>query len=108
MTEWNERAFSENLGWGVWIRILRQGDGQITYEDFIEGILRCKGPARAMDQSLCHCIWSCQHAIVLRDVPLLSVPSHVYCMYLQSERGRETHGDAKTEIHTQITDTQRG
>jgi len=31
-------------------RLLQNSDGQITYEDFIEGILRCKGPARAMDQ----------------------------------------------------------
>jgi len=31
-------------------RMLQNGDGQVTYEDFIEGILRCKGPARAMDQ----------------------------------------------------------
>jgi len=31
-------------------RLLANGDGDVTYEDFIEGILRCKGPARAMDQ----------------------------------------------------------
>eukprot|EP00913_Durusdinium_trenchii_P018876 g17738.t1 len=31
-------------------RLLQNSDGQITYDDFIEGILRCKGPARAMDQ----------------------------------------------------------
>ncbi|CAK9022614.1 Sodium channel protein type 5 subunit alpha [Durusdinium trenchii] len=30
--------------------LLSDRDGQITYDDFIEGILRCKGPARAMDQ----------------------------------------------------------
>jgi len=24
----------------------------VTYEDFIDGILRCKGPARAIDQTL--------------------------------------------------------
>ena len=28
------------------------GEGQVTYEDFIDGILRCKGPARAIDQTL--------------------------------------------------------
>ncbi|OLP89154.1 Sodium channel protein type 5 subunit alpha [Symbiodinium microadriaticum] len=31
-------------------RMLQNSEGQVTYEDFIEGILRCKGPARAMDQ----------------------------------------------------------
>ncbi|CAJ1342232.1 unnamed protein product [Effrenium voratum] len=31
-------------------RLLANGDGLVTYDDFIEGILRCKGPARAMDQ----------------------------------------------------------
>jgi len=31
-------------------RMLDNGDGQITHEEFIDGILRCKGPARAMEQ----------------------------------------------------------
>lgn len=30
--------------------LLANGDGQITCGDFIDGILRCKGPARAIDQ----------------------------------------------------------
>ena len=29
-----------------------RGEGKVTYEDFIDGVLRCKGPARAIDQSL--------------------------------------------------------
>ena len=31
-------------------RVATQGEGMVTYEDFIDGILRCKGPARAIDQ----------------------------------------------------------
>lgn len=31
---------------------LCKGEGMVTYEDFIDGILRCKGPARAIDQTL--------------------------------------------------------
>jgi len=39
--------------------ILDNGDGEVTLEEFIDGILRCKGPARAIDQvamqaDLCH------------------------------------------------------
>lgn len=30
--------------------ILDNGDGEVTREEFIDGILRCKGPARAIDQ----------------------------------------------------------
>ncbi|CAE7287891.1 SCN5A, partial [Symbiodinium sp. CCMP2456] len=30
-------------------RLLQNGDGEITCDDFIDGILRCKGPARAID-----------------------------------------------------------
>ncbi|CAJ1399224.1 unnamed protein product [Effrenium voratum] len=30
--------------------LLDNGDGEITLEEFIDGILRCKGPARAIDQ----------------------------------------------------------
>lgn len=30
--------------------ILDNGDGEVTHEEFIDGIMRCKGPARAMDQ----------------------------------------------------------
>lgn len=30
--------------------ILDNGDGEVTLEEFIDGILRCKGPARAIDQ----------------------------------------------------------
>jgi len=33
-------------------RLLQNGDGEITCDDFIDGILRCKGPARAIDQIL--------------------------------------------------------
>ncbi|CAE7498033.1 Scn10a [Symbiodinium natans] len=32
--------------------LLQNGEGQITCDDFIDGILRCKGPARAIDQIL--------------------------------------------------------
>ena len=28
-----------------------KGEGMVTYEDFIDGVLRCKGPARAIDQT---------------------------------------------------------
>ncbi|CAE7913043.1 NOV [Symbiodinium necroappetens] len=31
-------------------RILDNGDGIITHAEFVDGILRCKGPARAMEQ----------------------------------------------------------
>jgi len=30
--------------------LLDNGDGEITQEEFIDGVLRCKGPARAIDQ----------------------------------------------------------
>lgn len=30
--------------------ILDNGDGEVTLDEFIDGILRCKGPARAIDQ----------------------------------------------------------
>lgn len=30
--------------------LLDNGDGEMTMDEFVEGILRCKGPARAMDQ----------------------------------------------------------
>mmetsp|Transcript_57655 Transcript_57655/g.119808 ORF Transcript_57655/g.119808 Transcript_57655/m.119808 type:complete len:131 (+) Transcript_57655:3-395(+) len=30
--------------------IIDNGDGEVTLEEFIDGILRCKGPARAIDQ----------------------------------------------------------
>jgi len=33
-------------------RLLSKGEGVISCDDFIEGILRCKGPARAIDQIL--------------------------------------------------------
>ena len=31
--------------------LMFSGDGEMTMDEFIEGILRCKGPARAMDQA---------------------------------------------------------
>jgi len=34
--------------------ILDNGDGEVTREEFIDGILRCKGPARAIDQLVMH------------------------------------------------------
>ncbi|CAJ1435319.1 unnamed protein product, partial [Effrenium voratum] len=34
--------------------ILDNGDGEVTLEEFIDGILRCKGPARAIDQVAMH------------------------------------------------------
>ena len=34
------------------------GDGECTMDEFIAGILRCKGPARAIDQvAMQHDIW---------------------------------------------------
>eukprot|EP00435_Cladocopium_sp_Y103_P013079 s1417_g3.t1 len=33
-------------------RLLQNSEGVINCDDFIEGILRCKGPARAIDQIL--------------------------------------------------------
>ncbi|CAK9027696.1 unnamed protein product [Durusdinium trenchii] len=35
-------------------RLLANDDGEITYQDFIAGILRCKGSARAIDQLILH------------------------------------------------------
>lgn len=32
--------------------LMFSGDGEMTMDEFIEGILRCKGPARAMDQAI--------------------------------------------------------
>eukprot|EP00439_Symbiodinium_sp_Y106_P036829 s1369_g4.t1 len=32
--------------------LLDNGDGEVTLEEFIDGIMRCKGPARAIDQDL--------------------------------------------------------
>mmetsp|Transcript_53073 Transcript_53073/g.95805 ORF Transcript_53073/g.95805 Transcript_53073/m.95805 type:complete len:163 (+) Transcript_53073:3-491(+) len=34
--------------------LLDNGDGQVTLEEFISGIMRCKGPARAIDQLAMH------------------------------------------------------
>eukprot|EP00434_Breviolum_minutum_P030506 symbB.v1.2.026978.t1/scaffold2687.1/size73039/8 len=34
--------------------ILDNGDGEVTLDEFINGILRCKGPARAIDQLAMH------------------------------------------------------
>lgn len=34
--------------------LLDDGDGQVTLEEFIDGICRCKGPARAIDQVAMH------------------------------------------------------
>jgi len=36
-------------------KLLQNSEGQVTYEDFIDGILRCKGPARAIDQICLQC-----------------------------------------------------
>lgn len=30
--------------------LIDNGDGEVTLDEFIEGIMRCKGPARAIDQ----------------------------------------------------------
>lgn len=35
-------------------RLLDQGDGAVTLDEFIEGIMRCRGPARAIDQVALH------------------------------------------------------
>ncbi|CAJ1347925.1 unnamed protein product, partial [Effrenium voratum] len=59
MNEWlmNERvqAYLSSLDLDVaegeaLFRLLQNDDGEITYQDFIAGIMRCKGPARAIDQ----------------------------------------------------------
>eukprot|EP00913_Durusdinium_trenchii_P009976 g9362.t1 len=34
--------------------LLDDGDGQVTLDEFIDGILKCKGPARAIDQVAMH------------------------------------------------------
>eukprot|EP00434_Breviolum_minutum_P000639 symbB.v1.2.000559.t1/scaffold19.1/size443072/23 len=34
--------------------LLDNGDGEVTLEEFIDGIMRCKGPARAIDQVAMH------------------------------------------------------
>ncbi|CAJ1404663.1 unnamed protein product [Effrenium voratum] len=36
-------------------QLLQNGEGKVTYEDFIDGVLRCKGPARAIDQISLQC-----------------------------------------------------
>lgn len=36
-------------------QLLQNGEGMVTYEDFIDGVLRCKGPARAVDQICLQC-----------------------------------------------------
>jgi len=59
MSEWlmDERvqAYLESLDVDVaegeaLFRLLQNDEGEITYQDFIAGILRCKGAARAIDQ----------------------------------------------------------
>lgn len=35
-------------------KVLQNGNGEVTLEEFIDGILRCKGPARAIDQVAMH------------------------------------------------------
>eukprot|EP00913_Durusdinium_trenchii_P007652 g7189.t1 len=30
--------------------MIDNGDGQVTLDEFVDGILRCRGPARALDQ----------------------------------------------------------
>ena len=34
--------------------LLDDGDGEVTMEEFIDGVMRCKGPARAIDQVAMH------------------------------------------------------
>lgn len=34
--------------------LIDNGDGEVTLEEFIDGIMRCKGPARAIDQVALH------------------------------------------------------
>lgn len=36
-------------------RLLQNGEGMVTYEDFIDGVMRCKGPAKAIDQICLQC-----------------------------------------------------
>ena len=87
------------LGWGVSVSYQAKVMGKSPMKILLKGSCAAKGLPVPWISHFATAFGSCQHAIVLRDVPLLSVPSHVYCMYLQSERGRETHGGAKTEIH---------
>lgn len=35
-------------------KVLQNSNGEVTLEEFIDGILRCKGPARAIDQVAMH------------------------------------------------------
>mmetsp|Transcript_22315 Transcript_22315/g.51697 ORF Transcript_22315/g.51697 Transcript_22315/m.51697 type:complete len:616 (-) Transcript_22315:60-1907(-) len=35
-------------------RLMDNGDGEVTLDEFIDGIMRCKGPARAIDQVALH------------------------------------------------------
>ena len=34
--------------------LLDDGDGEVTLAEFIDGVMRCKGPARAIDQVAMH------------------------------------------------------
>jgi len=53
------RAYFETLELDVWeskalFHILDDGDGTVTLKEFIDGLLKCKGPARAIDQVATH------------------------------------------------------
>mmetsp|Transcript_72953 Transcript_72953/g.170948 ORF Transcript_72953/g.170948 Transcript_72953/m.170948 type:complete len:641 (+) Transcript_72953:73-1995(+) len=62
--------------------LLDNGDGEVTLDEFIDGIMRCKGPARAIDQVAMHAdIKSLDHKVAklarkLRESNLInSAPS---------------------------------
>ncbi|CAE7463845.1 unnamed protein product [Symbiodinium sp. KB8] len=63
--------------------LLDNGDGEVTLEEFIEGIMRCKGQARAIDQALGWCagVLLCR---MLKSSGLISTPSLSH-----KEEGRE-------------------
>mmetsp|Transcript_35909 Transcript_35909/g.73361 ORF Transcript_35909/g.73361 Transcript_35909/m.73361 type:complete len:114 (+) Transcript_35909:1372-1713(+) len=55
----NVHAYLETLGLDVkesaaLFHLLDDGDGEVTREEFINGIMHCKGEARAIDQVIMH------------------------------------------------------
>ena len=44
-------AFLELCAGRALFHLLDNGDGEVTLDEFIDGIMRCKGNARAIDQA---------------------------------------------------------
>mmetsp|Transcript_30616 Transcript_30616/g.68802 ORF Transcript_30616/g.68802 Transcript_30616/m.68802 type:complete len:597 (-) Transcript_30616:125-1915(-) len=92
--------------------ILDNGDGEVTLEEFIDGILRCKGPARAIDQVALHADLRQLDTKLMRMVEVLEASSgqkvekpkkkrkrKVANSYVQqAENLKVFHLDAETEI----------